>query len=131
MTERITTAGALIVNNKVFLARRTNCKNFNGYWEVPGGKKRDSESVKEALVREFDEEFSFDIEVNDLILESEFINKETLYKLKCFTVSLLSDTEPNLSFHSEVAFFDKEELKTLDIIDSDKPIIDILVFKYL
>lgn len=131
MKERITTAGALIVDNKIFLAKRSNVKNFNDFWEVPGGKKRDSESIEEALVREFDEEFSYDIIVKDLILESEFVNKDTLYKLKCFLVELKMDKDANLLFHSQVDYFSKTDLENLEIIPSDKPIVDILKLKYL
>ncbi len=54
--------GVLIRDDGSFLlAQRPEGKALSGYWEFPGGKLEASESVFEALVREFDEELGVHI----------------------------------------------------------------------
>ena len=40
MDERMTTAGVLIENGKILLAKRSVGHGTNGLWELPGGKNR-------------------------------------------------------------------------------------------
>ena len=43
-------------DGRVLLASRPEGKPWAGYWEFPGGKLEDGETVHQALVRELDEE---------------------------------------------------------------------------
>jgi 8-oxo-dGTP diphosphatase len=51
-------AAAVLVreDGKVLLAQRLPGTPYPGYWEFPGGKLEPSESARDALVRELDEE---------------------------------------------------------------------------
>jgi mutator protein MutT len=72
--------GAMVFNQEgnVFLARRgPQASNEQGTWEFPGGKVSFGETLADAIVREFEEEYGMTIElidllgVNDHILEHE------------------------------------------------------------
>ena len=47
---------------QVLFAQRPAGKAYAGYWEFPGGKIEDNETVVEALVREIDEELGIHVE---------------------------------------------------------------------
>ena len=72
--------GAMVFNEagEVFLARRgPHASNERGTWEFPGGKVGFGETLAQAIMREFVEEYGMTIElgellgVNDHILERE------------------------------------------------------------
>lgn len=72
--------GAMVFDKegKVFLAKRgALASNEQGTWEFPGGKVSFGETLAQAIVREFEEEYGVTIElldllgVNDHILEHE------------------------------------------------------------
>lgn len=56
-------AAIIIEDGKVLLARRAKGEKLAGYWEFPGGKREEGETIDECLVREIREELSVDIEV--------------------------------------------------------------------
>ena len=56
-------AAIIIEDGKVLLARRAKGEKLAGYWEFPGGKREDGETIEQCLVREIREELSLDIEV--------------------------------------------------------------------
>lgn len=57
--KHINVAVAVILNreeNKVLLTKRLPNKHLAGYWEFPGGKVEENESIEKALIREIKEE---------------------------------------------------------------------------
>jgi 8-oxo-dGTP diphosphatase len=62
--------GAIIVNERgeLFLARRgPKAKNERGLWEFPGGSVEFGERMADALKREIQEEYGFEITVGPLL----------------------------------------------------------------
>ena len=68
---RVRVAGILIEDDRILLIEHT--KNNKKYWLVPGGGVDWGESAAEALIREFKEETSLDIEVEKFLFISETI----------------------------------------------------------
>jgi 8-oxo-dGTP diphosphatase len=55
---------ALIFKDGCFLiTQRKDDDSFGGFWELPGGKKEPTESLKECVVRELKEELDIEVEV--------------------------------------------------------------------
>ena len=56
----IRVAAGVIVNkdHQVLLAQRPDGKPWSGWWEFPGGKIEENESVESALARELEEEIN-------------------------------------------------------------------------
>jgi len=48
--------GIILNNSDIVLVRREDSNRYNGYLELPGGKKREYESLEECLIREINEE---------------------------------------------------------------------------
>ncbi len=50
-------------NGKILIAKRNPAKRYGGLWEFPGGKVKEGESIKAALIREILEELAAPITV--------------------------------------------------------------------
>ena len=73
------TAGVIINENKVLIARRSPAEKVAGGWEFPGGKLEQGETKQECLVRELKEELATDVELRDIC-------QEVFYDSGSFTV---------------------------------------------
>lgn len=130
MIERNTTAGILIKDGHVFVAKRVKGGALSGMWEFPGGKNRYGETLEETLKREYMEELSISIAVKEEICQTEFINKDTHYTLHAF---LIESDEENiaLSVHTNYMLADKETLLSLPMGQSDSVIRDYVALNLL
>ncbi|ORT48327.1 7,8-dihydro-8-oxoguanine-triphosphatase [Vibrio sp. qd031] len=67
--KRIHIVAAIIFNpqkTEVFITQRPQDKHKGGYWEFPGGKVEESESVEQAIARELDEEIGIEVTEQNL-----------------------------------------------------------------
>lgn len=116
--------GAAIINESgELLCAQRGYGSLIGKWEFPGGKVENSETDKEALIREIKEELNIDIDVEDLIDENynEYSDKNIVLKVyKCKYVSgTINDVE-----HQSLKWTKPEEIDSLDWAEADKPIVD-------
>lgn len=114
--------GAVIRDNKILLLQRKK-EPYIGYWAFPGGKIEPYEHVREAAMREIQEETgistTFDshegfvseiVEENNTVLYHFLIH---ICRLNPLSSSITSTPE------GEVAWFNLDELDTLHIVHSD------------
>lgn len=130
MTERNTTAGVLIKDGLIFVAKREKGGALSEMWEFPGGKNRYGESLEETLKREYSEELGIDIVVKDEICQTEFVNKDTHYILHAFLIDA-DLTNISLSVHTATKFVTKSELASLSMGPSDSTIRDYVIASLL
>ena len=65
MKKRLIALLALINdNNEVLISLRQNRREYDGYWEYPGGKVENSETLELGLIREIKEEINLEISKN-------------------------------------------------------------------
>ena len=115
------TAGVIINENKVLIARRSPAEKFAGGWEFPGGKLEQGETKQECLVRELKEELAIDVEVGDLC-------QEVFYDYGTFTVNLLAyyctivGGTLAMTVHDNYRWVEIERLMEYDLLPADVPI---------
>lgn len=115
-------AGVAVRDGKAFVARRLQGGSMGGRWEFPGGKVEEGESERDAVAREFDEEFGLPVSVGALLGESTFQNSGKRYELYAFRVGFRG--EPSfLREHAETAWLGGGELRDLDLSDSDRSLL--------
>jgi 8-oxo-dGTP diphosphatase len=75
-------AGILLdAEGRYLLGQRPEGKPYAGYWEVPGGKIENGESVFAALKRELQEELGIDIESSEDLVVLEYDYPHTYVRL--------------------------------------------------
>ena len=92
MTPCVEVAAAILLRDgkdagEFLLAQRPEGKVFAGYWEFPGGKVEPGETLREALVRELQEELGITIESAWPWVSCEFTYPHARVRLKFFRVT--------------------------------------------
>ena len=65
MRKRLIALLALVnEKNEVLISLRKNKKEYDGYWEYPGGKVEENETIELAIIREIKEEIDLEISKN-------------------------------------------------------------------
>jgi 8-oxo-dGTP diphosphatase len=93
----------LKANGDVLLACRPEGKPFAGYWEFPGGKVEQGESVFDALKREFEEEVGVQILSADAWCGVEYVYPHAHVRLHFF-ISRAWKGEPQAREGQELAW---------------------------
>ena len=78
--KRIHIVAAIILNaekSEVFITKRPQEKHKGGFWEFPGGKVEDKETIAQAIKRELDEEVGIQVTQHSLLehLEYDYTDK--------------------------------------------------------
>ena len=114
-------AGIIVVDDLVFIGKRLPKGQMANRWEFPGGKVEEGESHKDALVREFEEEFMIEIEVGERIAKAEFQHNDEKVELFAYEVFIkdLDNISWVLSEHSDINWVTFDQISSLDFVDSD------------
>ena len=111
--ERLHIAVAVIFNNKqdmVLLAKRPDHVHQGGLWEFPGGKRRESENIREALKRELAEELGLLVDKAEPFMQVEHDYPE---------LSVLLDVWRVFSWHGDISGREGQEIEwvRVDLLD--------------
>lgn len=93
-------AAILEKEGRILIAQRLKGE-FAGLWEFPGGKIEEGESPEQALIREIEEEFDTEINVNKLLTTVEHQYDAFYLVMDCFICSIKSG---NLVLHDHMAY---------------------------
>lgn len=98
---RIAVAVGVLVENRdarplVLIARRPDQTVLGGFWEFPGGKVHDGESLAQCVVREFREELGLTVEPGRPLPEIEFEYDHGLVRLHPFYCTRTAGEPANL-----------------------------------
>ncbi|GHV52630.1 DNA mismatch repair protein MutT [Spirochaetia bacterium] len=121
----ISVAGIAIEGDKFFIARRTAGGDLGGKWEFPGGKAEEGESDQDAMIREYDEEFSVPVQVGSFLGSASFEHRGLGHTLNAYRIYFLK-TDFKLTEHTEWRWASIEEIEKLDFVPSDGKLLPIL-----
>ena len=121
----IVVAVALIKNKKVLFQERPSGKSMPFLWELPGGKIKIGETPEIALIREVNEELGFSINSVDL-RSLTFISHAYKDFNLLMPVYLCKKWMGNIlpRENQKFKFFNKNELKKINILEADLSLID-------
>ena len=112
------TAAVIEKDGKVLIARRKR-PSLGYYWEFPGGKLENNETLEECLKREIREELDIEIEVGPLVsLNKHVLNCQSAITLYAYRVQYTSG-EIKLNDHEEIKWVSPEDLLKYDFPDPD------------
>ena len=127
-------AGLILQNDKLLICQRPKFKEHPLKWEFPGGKIKNDESNKEALIREINEELSINIINCEELINYNFnykdLNKKVFiyfYLVNNFSGKVLNN------FHKELKWIEIKDIREYDFLEGDLKIIEYISsndFKY-
>ncbi len=117
------TAGILSRDGRVLIARRRPGKHMGGKWEFPGGKIEPGETPEQSLSRELEEELELRARIGAFLCrvpwEGDGVSLELLvYRVDDFEGS------PVLREHQEIRWVTPAELRSYELADSDRKVVD-------
>jgi mutator protein MutT len=118
---------AIVRREREFLiAQRRSQDTFGGYWEFPGGKKRDDETFERCAAREVREELGIEIVVGEKFFEIRKEYDNRLIWLHFYLCSHLSG-DPRPIDCTDVRWVDVEELKNFKFPPANERVIEKLL----
>ena len=118
----LVTAGILVKDGQVLLARRPAEDRLAGHWELPGGKVEVGETPKECLARELAEELAIAVSVGALFAESLHRDPHVTIHLLAFWVDSWSG-ELERHAHDDHRWVTLGEVGQLTLAPADVPIV--------
>ena len=115
-------------SGKFMLARRGPGSSGAGQWEFPGGKIELSESPEQALIREIQEELSFDLQG----VKVQFVAQNThdygnrKIQILLYFVEVQNRPQFSLVDHDKLDWFDLKNIEHVNLSIGDKYFIPLL-----
>jgi 8-oxo-dGTP diphosphatase len=122
-------AAIAVRDGAILVTRRGPGEKLEGYWEFPGGKLEDGESVQECIVRELFEELSVRCVAGEIIAESKYEYPGGAITLIGVAVDLVDETIA-LSVHDAFDWVSPAGLLDLKLAPADVAIAEELARRY-
>ena len=124
--ERMIVGAAVVERHGCFLVtERQKGVHLEGYWEFPGGKCEEGESIGDCLRRELVEELGTDAEVKHEILAVTHAYHERTVELHFVACRLLAEPRPQLG--QRMRWVPRAELALLRFPPADDELIALLL----
>ena len=119
-------AGIAIRNGRILVAKRKEGGAIGLMWEFPGGKVEKGESDKDALKREFLEEFGIEIVPLRCLGTTTFVCDSGERELAAWAVDIPEGSILELREHSKMDWIPAKDLPDLDLAQSDRKLLTFL-----
>ena len=120
----IVTAAVIQRGDEFFLTRRHRGVHLEGFWEFPGGKCDDGESLEDCLRREIREELDADVVLGQELFACAHDYPERIVELHFFAAELRG--EPKAVLGQEMRWVPRGELRSLQFPPADDELIALL-----
>ena len=118
----VVVAAVIEQDGSFLVTRRLEGTHLAGLWEFPGGKIAAGETHAQALEREIREELDADVDVGELLFETQFDYTERRISLHFYRCSLRGTPRPLLG--QQMQWLPRAELRALDFPPADAELID-------
>jgi 8-oxo-dGTP diphosphatase len=108
-----------------YIVQRPFKGEVGGKWEFPGGKIEANESKEDALKREIKEELNVDIQIEKILLTSNYEYNTFKIKIHFFYCSILTG-KPRLVEHINQKWIKFAEFNKVDLAAADLAVINLL-----
>lgn len=118
MIKRVATPVNLIIKNqnKILLIKRAEKEDrFYGFWSIPGGGPKITETYEEALEREIQEELNCDIKTKKYFKSYYYVVNEELHVRSIYFEGEIEGIIKLNKESLEYKWFTFDEIKTLDL----------------
>lgn len=124
-------AAIIFIEDKILCLKRGYSKyNYVSFkYEFPGGKVKDNESYVDALIREIQEELSIDIIIQKKFKTITHSYSDFIVKLHSY-VCKTKDFNGKLYEHTDYKLLKINDLKSLNWLEADLPLIDDIITEY-
>lgn len=120
------TAGMILCNDKVLIAKRNDRDASGGKWEFPGGKVKFGESPEDCLRRELMEELGISVSIRDFFDETTYVYEQGTIKLVGYLVDWIAG-DMVVNVHETVCWVEIRRLGDYDFLPADGPLVDKLI----
>ena len=125
MTPRLVVGAAVIERDGSYLVtERQKGVHLEGYWEFPGGKCENGESMEQCLRRELREELGADAQVGDEVLAVTHEYPERTIELHFVACRLIGEPSPQLG--QRMRWVARDDLARLRFPPADDELIELL-----
>ena len=130
MKKVVDVVGAIIENEKeeILCALRSKNMSLANFWEFPGGKIEQGETVKEAIVREIHEELDCTIEFIEIFNDNTYEYDEIIVNLVTIKCKLI-DGIPKAKEHAKLIWLPIDYFESLNWAPADCPTVKKLLSK--
>ena len=123
---KIVTAAIIRKENKILVARRAPGEKLAGFWEFPGGKLEEGETLQECLERELEEEFGITTKSGRELTSSIYEYEHGAFKIVAIESEIISGSL-DLRVHDEVNWIAIEKLLDIELLPADIAIASYLI----
>jgi mutator protein MutT len=123
-TTLVVTAAVIEVDGRWLVTRRQQGVHLEGFWEFPGGKCDQDETLADCLARELREELAVRSRIGEEIWTTTHAYPERSVELHFFRCELLGEPVPQLG--QDMRWATRAEMKTLEFPPADAELIRIL-----
>ena len=120
--KRIEVGAAIICKEDMIFATQRGYGEWKDWWEFPGGKMEEGESMEDALCREIREELSVEISIRRFFMTVEYDYPKFHLVLHCFLCEVRSG-KMQLLEHEAAKWLKKEELESVKWLPADIEVI--------
>ncbi len=124
------TAALIRDKGKLLISKRAKGSHLEDYWEFPGGKLENGETLEQCLEREVEEELGFRIRAEKALLSVSHEYKDRVVILHFFSCEYISG-EPRPIQCQEIKWVAPGELSAYRFPPADKKMIALLIEKKL
>ena len=119
------TAGVIERNGTLLITRRPEGSHLAGYWEFPGGKQEEGETLRDCLVREIREELRVRVRVTRLLMTADHDYGHRVVHVHFFACGI-TEGEPSAILGQELRWVKPAELTTFRFPPPDRSLVEVL-----